>query len=178
MLLLMRYNGSLGYRSHKTSYYSYRRQNDDEESSEEEVLEVYLGEESCGNRSIDNRQCSSSNCGVCESREHGYQVKIHSNLSNCGDRGHRSSMTSHYASRNSGGYVDRGGYRSQETIHSYSRNQGTMVDVEGRGGYMSQTSHYSSPNLGERGIWLTFSGDNIGGDGRVGYRSHNRHYLS
>ena len=41
---------------------------------------------------------------------------------------------------------------------------------------MSQTRHYFSHNKGERGRLLTLPGDNVGGDGRVRYRSHISHY--
>ena len=55
-------------------------------------------------------------------------------------------MTRNYASPNRGEYVDRGGYTSQDTSHSYSCNWVTRVDVEGRFGYRSPTSHYDPPN--------------------------------
>ena len=64
---------------------------------------------------------------------------------------------------------------SQDTRHSYSCNRLTRVYVEGRGGYRSHISHYSSHNQVERSRLLTFSGDTIGGDGRFGYRSHTNH---
>ena len=80
-------------------------------------------------------------------------------------------MTSQYSSRNCGEYVDIVGYRSQETRHSSSFNWVTRAGVERRGEYKSPTSHYSSPNQGERGRLLNFSVDTVSGDGRVGYSS-------
>ena len=65
---------------------------------------------------------------------------------------------------------------SHETRHSASSNIGTIVDDKSRGGYRSQTSHYSFHNHGESGRLLTFSGYNVGSDGRVGYRSQTSHY--
>ena len=56
-------DGSLGYWSRKTSHYSFRHHNDDDEVFEEEVPEVYLGEYSRGHRYQDNSQSSSSNHG-------------------------------------------------------------------------------------------------------------------
>ena len=44
---------------------------------------------------------------------------------------------------------------SQETSHFSSLNRGTRVNVEGRGGYRSLTSHYYSHNSGDRGGFLT-----------------------
>ena len=64
---------------------------------------------------------------------------------------------------------------SQNTSHSSSFNRVNRVDVEGRGGYRSPTSHYYPPNQGERGRLFTFSGDTVGVDGRVVYRSHTSH---
>ena len=41
---------------------------------------------------------------------------------------------------------------------------------------MYPTRHYSPPNKGKRGRLLTFSGEIVGGDVRVGYSSQTRHY--
>ena len=87
-------------------------------------------------------------------------------------------MTSHYSSRNHGGYVDRDRSGSQDTNHSYSINRGTQVEFEGRGGYRSPKIHYSSHNQVECGILLNFSGDTVDSDWRVGYMSHTRHCYS
>ena len=67
---------------------------------------------------------------------------------------------------------------SQETSHSSSCNRLTIFGVKGRGGYRYPTSHYSYHNQGERGTLLDFSGDTVGGDGRVGYRSQTIHCSS
>ena len=58
MLLTMGGDGSIGYPYCKTSHYSSRRCNYDDEISEEEGIEVYLGEESCEYRYLDTRQYS------------------------------------------------------------------------------------------------------------------------
>ena len=106
---------------------------------------------------------------------HRSQDTSHSTSSNHGGCGRRSSLTRHASSRNCGGYVDRSESMPQETIHYYSYNQETAFDVEGRSVYMSQTSHDSFRNQGERGKFLTFLGDTVGGDGRVRYMSHTNH---
>ena len=87
-------------------------------------------------------------------------------------------MTSLSTSLNCGGYIDTGGSRSQDTIHSSSCNLGTIVHGEGRGRYRFPTSHYFPSKQGERDKLLIFTGDNVGGDGRVGYRSHTSHCSS
>ena len=87
-------------------------------------------------------------------------------------------LTRHSYSRNSAGYVGRGGSRSQETIHHYSINRVTRGDVEGRGGYSSPTSHYHFHNQGESVILLDFSGGTVGGNGRFRYRSQTSHSSS
>ena len=48
----------------------------------------------------------------------------------------------------------------------------------GRGAYRYPTSHYYPHNQGERGIFLTLSGDTVGSYGRVGQRSHTSHSSS
>ena len=154
---VMRGNGNLGFWSRKTIHYHYCCNNNNNKSSEEEGLEVSLDEESYGHRSLEISHSSSRNCG-------GFGIS--------------SSMTSHSTSCNRGGYVDIGGYRSQDTIHYPYFNRGTRVHVEGRGLYRSTTSHYSSPNQGERGRLLNFSGDTLGGDGVVGYMSQTSHSSS
>ena len=64
------------------------------------------------------------------------------------------------------------------TIQYYSPNWITRVDVEGRCGYRSPTTHYSSLNQCWFGRLLTFSGDSVDGDDIVWYRSHNSHSSS
>ena len=61
VLLNMRVDISLVYRSSKTRHYSYHHRNDDDEIYEEEGFEVYPGEESLGRRSLDTIHSSSSN---------------------------------------------------------------------------------------------------------------------
>ena len=82
-----------------------------------------------------------------------------------GIHGFRSQETSHYSYQNRGvyrhgyqsGYDGRCGYMSQDAIHSPYRNFGAIVDVDGRGGYRSQTSHSSFRNPGGHGIFLGVS---------------------
>ena len=74
-------------------------------------------------------------------------------------RVNRSLRTSHSSSCNNRGYsisdVGRSGSMSQYTSHCSSLNHGTGVDIEGRGGYRSHTSHYYPHNPIDRGILLT-----------------------
>ena len=135
-----------------------------------------LVEESFGHRSLENRYSSSSNCGCRESQEHRSLETSHTSSSNCGGCGCRSSMTSHSHSRNHGGCADICGSRLEDTRNYSSCNWEKIFHVEGRGGYMYLTSHHLPPNQSERGTLLTFSGDNFGGDGRVGYIYHTIHY--
>ena len=53
------------------------------------------------------------------------------------------------------GVDGRCGNRSQMNSHSSSCNHGAIVDVEWRGGYKSQNSHFSSHNPGDRDRLLT-----------------------
>ena len=86
---------------------------------------------------------------------------IHSSSSNRRGRGHRYVENSHDSSRNLVVYPSsdsvRYGYMSQETSHYFSQNWGTRVDVEGRCGYRSQTSHSSHHNPSDRGRLLTLT---------------------
>ena len=126
LLITMRGNEILGSCYCNTSHFPLRRCNEDGKISEEEVLEIYLGEESSGHRSLETIHWYSSNC---ECQGHRSQDTSHSNSRNHGGRGCRSSMTSHYASSNHGGFVYRGGYMSQDTSHYSSFNRGTIVDL-------------------------------------------------
>ena len=138
-------DGSIEYRSHDTSHFTSYRCNDDG-ISDEKSIEVSLGDVRRRHRSLETSHYSSRNRG-------GY----HS--SDGGRGGSRSQETRHTLSKNVGFYnfrVDcRGGTRSQETRHSLSPNCGEIFDVEGRGEYRSQTSHYS---LRFSGGWGGFSG--------------------
>ena len=133
-------DGSLGYWYHETSHYYSHLRNNDDEITKEEGPEVSLVDEILGHRSLETS---------------------HSSSSNHGGRGHRYFDTSHSSSCNIGGYdssdVVRDGSRSQETSHCSSQNWRTIVDVEGRGGYRSQTSHSSYNKPGVRGILLTLT---------------------
>ena len=60
---------------------------------------------------------------------------------------------------------------SQDTIQYSSQNRGTRIYVEGRGGYRSCNSHYSSHNQFECGKLLNSPGYTVGGDGIFGYMS-------
>ena len=78
----------------------------------------------------------------------------------------------------------RSGLRSQNTIHSYFINCGANVDCDGRGGYMSHTSHSPSHNIGGDGRFLGCSiyscpvHESVHGDERGGHRSQTSHLLS
>ena len=130
---MMSGDGSIEYRSHDTSHFTSYRCNEDG-ISDEKSIEVSLGDVRRRHRSLETSHYSSRNRG-------GY----HS--SDGGRGGSRSQETRHTLSKNVGFYnfrVDcRGGTRSQETRHSLSPNCGEIFDVEGRGEYRSQTSHYS-----------------------------------
>ena len=52
------------------------------------------------------------------------------------------------------------------------------VSARAFSGNVTHTNHYLSHNQGESGRLLTCSRDTSGGDGRVGYKSHVRHYSS
>ena len=94
-----------------------------DESYEEECMEVFLGEESCGHRSIETRRPSSINCGNREILGHRSQETIHPTSSNHRGHGRRSSLTIQSSSCNRRGYVDRSVYMLQETSSYYSCNQ-------------------------------------------------------
>ena len=110
-----------------------------DESYEEECMEVFLGEESCGHRSIETRRPSSINCGNREILGHRSQETSHPTSSNHRGHGRRSSLTIQSSSCNRRGYVDRSVYMLQETSSYYSCNQEKIVDVEGICGYRYQT---------------------------------------
>ena len=105
-------DGSLGYWSHNTSQSSSHRRNDDD-ISEEKNLEVSLGDERHGHRSLDIIHCSSCNCGGYHSID-------------VGRGGSRSQETRHSSSSNHGTKVNFEGigrYRHQST-HSSFHNPG------------------------------------------------------
>ena len=155
---------SLGSRYRNTRHSSSCCRNVNGESYDEEGIEVYSGDESRGHRCLETIHYSSINHRGRENSGHRYQETIHSTSSNCGGCGHRSILTSPYSYRNCRGYVDIGVYRSQETIHYSSLNRGIRVSFEGRGEYRSETIHYYSHNQCKWGRFLTFSGENVGGD--------------
>ena len=93
VLFTLRGNGSLGYWYRKTSNSSSYRHNDDDKGSQVEILEVSLGEESRGHRSLDNSHFYSSKSGCCERRGHRSQGTRNSTSSNRGCRGCRSIIT-------------------------------------------------------------------------------------
>ena len=173
LFFMLRGNGSLGSWYYKTIHSSSRCHNHDEKISEEEVLEVSLGEKSHGHRSFETIHSSSSNFGYYKRRWCSYLETRHTSSSNLKGSGRISSMTSHSSYRNRRVYVYIVESRSQYTIHYSSFNQGKIVNVEWRCRYRHPNSHYSPPNQGGHGIFLTFSGDTVGVDVRVGYRSKN-----
>ena len=130
-------NVSLGYWSHENSHSSSHNLIANT-ISEEESTEVYLDRERHGHRSFDN---------------------IHSYFRNIGGQVQRFLETSHYSSRKCGGnnssYFGREGSRAQDTSRYSSHNYGTRVDIEGKGGYISQTIHYYLHKPGDCGILLT-----------------------
>ena len=83
----------------------------------------------------------------------------HSYSSYCGGSEHRYFYTRQSYSHKRRVYHSTGVYIgrsiSQEISHSFSHSQGTGFDVEGRGGYISHTSHSSSHNPGDHGRLLT-----------------------
>ena len=109
----MRGNGSLGSCSRNTRNYSYRCRNNDDKSSGGEVLEVFLGEESCGHMYLETSLYSSSNGGGHESCGQRSQDTIKITSSNSRGHGYRSSLNSHSSSSNSAVCVDKGGSKSQ-----------------------------------------------------------------
>ena len=117
VLFMIRGDGSLGSRSCKTIHYSSYRSKDNNESSEEEGIEVSLGQEIHGNRSLGTIHSSSCNCGGRESRGHSFKETIRSISNNHRVRGSRPSLTIPSPTRNCGGYIDRCGSRSQDTSH-------------------------------------------------------------
>ena len=68
LLFMIRGNGSIGYRSCKTSHSSSYHRNDNDKISEEEGFEMSSGEESCGHRSLETTHYSSINHRDCEHR--------------------------------------------------------------------------------------------------------------
>ena len=112
VLFMMVGDGSLGSQSCNTIHSSIRHCNDDDEISEEEDIEVSLVGYSRGNRSLETRHSSSSNCGGRESRRNRSQETSHHTPNNFRGRGRRSSFSSYSISRNNEGYVDRGESRS------------------------------------------------------------------
>ena len=74
-------DGSIGYWSHDTSHYSYHRFNDGCGISEDEGLEVSLGNERRGRRSLETSHSSTSNH---RGRGHMYFDTIHSSYCNRG----------------------------------------------------------------------------------------------
>ena len=97
-------DGSLGYWSHETRNYSSHCCNDNDEISEEEGLEVCLGDERCGHRSLETSHSSSINRGGRGNRS--FHIRPSSS------RNHRRYHSSDFG---------RGVYRSQDTSHySYS----------------------------------------------------------
>ena len=102
MLFTIRGNGIIVSWYRKTINYSPCFRNDNNESSEEEILEVSLGEESCGHKSLETRQCYLRNCGGREICGHRYKYISHSTSINSRGREHRSSVNIHSASRNHG----------------------------------------------------------------------------
>ena len=113
---------SLGSWYCNTSHYSARNHIYIDEISEEEVMEMFSGEGSRGNRSLETSHSSSINRGGFESCGHRYQETSHSTSSNSGVHGRRSSFNRHSSSCTHGVYVDRSRYRLQETSQSFSRN--------------------------------------------------------
>ena len=114
---------SLQYWSRKTIHSSALRSNYGDESSEEEVVQVSLGKEIHGHRSLDTIHSSSINSVGRESLGHRYQDTSYSVSINRGGRGRKSSLTSRSSSNNHAGYVYRSGSVSQETRHFSSCTQ-------------------------------------------------------
>ena len=107
-----------------------------------------LGDRRQGHRSIETDHSSFHNNGVYHS-------------SDDGRGGSRSHETSHSSYSNNGiyhfGVDDIGGNRSQENSHFPVKNHGERVDVEGRGGYRSQTSHFFLRFSGRHGRFSCLS---------------------
>ena len=118
-------DGGLGSWSSMNSHYSPRRCNGKDNISKEEGLELSLGEEISGHRSLETIQYYSISRRCHESSGHRSIETIHTNSSNHGVHGCRSSTTRHSAYHNRGGCVDIGGSRSQYTIHCSYLNWGT-----------------------------------------------------
>ena len=139
----MRGNGSLGYRSCKTSHYSSCCCNSDRRY-DDKIIEASLDDGRRGNRSLETSQSSSLNRGGYHSSDNG----------KCGSM---SQDTGEYYSCNCGVYhfgVDgRGGTRYQYTSHSSSHNVVSRVGVKGRAGYRSQTRQYSLQLSGVHSIF-------------------------
>ena len=159
---------SLGTWSRKISHSSVRHCNNSDENYEEEGIEVSLGEEICGHSYLETIHSFSINHGGHKSCGNRSQETRNSTSSNFEGRGRKSIFTIQFSFHNNRGYVDIIGSRSQDPRKPSFHNRVTRVDVEGKGGYRSQTRHYYSHNQGEHGRLLTFSGDTVGGDGRIG----------
>ena len=156
---------SLGYWYRETIHsYSHHRYNNG--ISDDESIELSEVDGRRGHRSLDTIHSSSRNCVL-------YQIVYD------GRGGYRYKDTIQYLSRNHGVCnvdVDgRGVARSKETSRCFSCNHGSRVDVYGRGGYMSHTSHSSSRNPGCYGIFFSSSfysctvDENLYGDEKVRY---------